>query len=48
VPAPEKSLVRRHWPAHWLGLLAETLTRSYQDSPSRAAMLATLAQLHRK
>jgi hypothetical protein len=27
---------------------AEALIRSYQDSPRRAAMLATLAQLHRK
>jgi hypothetical protein len=27
---------------------AEDLIRSYQDSPKRAAMLATLAQLHRK
>jgi hypothetical protein len=27
---------------------AESLMRAYQDSPDRAAMLATLAQLHRK
>jgi len=27
---------------------AEELIRTYQDSPERAAMLATLEQLHRK
>jgi hypothetical protein len=27
---------------------AEALVRAYQDSPASAAMLATLAQLHRK